>query len=79
VATVALVVVSLLPYYLRQTTVAYALVAAAAGLFFIWRAMDFLKAQGRDKSARRLFLFSLVYLPVVLGSLVADRLLAHAS
>jgi heme o synthase len=77
IATLALVAVSLLPYFLRQTTVAYAAVAATAGLFFLWRAVDFMKAQGRDKSARRLFFFSLIYLPVVLGSLVADRLLSH--
>jgi protoheme IX farnesyltransferase len=77
VATLALVVVSLLPYFLRQTSLAYAVVAAAAGAFFLWRALDFMKAAGRDKSARRLFLFSLIYLPVVLGALVADRLLIH--
>jgi protoheme IX farnesyltransferase len=79
VATLALVAVSLLPYFLRQTSLAYALVAAAAGVFFLWRGLDFMKAMGRDRSARRLFFFSLIYLPVVLGALVADRLLAHTS
>jgi protoheme IX farnesyltransferase len=75
VATLALVAVSLLPCLLGQTSLAYGVVAALAGACFTWRAIDFLKAEGRDKSARRLFLFSLVYLPVVLGSLVADRLI----
>jgi protoheme IX farnesyltransferase len=77
IATLALVAVSVLPYFLRQTTLAYTMIAAAAGAFFLWRALDFMKSEGRDKSARRLFLFSLIYLPVVLGALVADRLLSH--
>jgi protoheme IX farnesyltransferase len=51
--------------------------AAALGIFFIWRAGAFLRASGRDAGARRLFLFSLAYLPLVLGSLVADRLLTN--
>jgi heme o synthase len=77
VATVALVVVSLLPAYLGLDSLWYAGAAALAGAGFVWRAAGFLRADGRDASARRLFLFSLAYLPVLLGSLVADRLLHH--
>jgi heme o synthase len=78
VATLALVVLSLLPFTLGLTGAGYAAAAGIFGAIFLWRASDFLRADNRDKSARRLFLFSLVYLPAVLGALVADRLLYHA-
>ena len=77
VATVLLVAVSLLPCYLGLDGPWYGAAAALAGAGFLWRAGGFLRAQGRDLSARRLFLFSLAYLPILLGSLVADRLLHH--
>jgi len=77
VATVALVALSLLPVYLGLDGEWYAATAAVAGAGFLWRAAGFLRSEGRDGSARRLFLFSLAYLPVLLGSLVADRLLHH--
>jgi protoheme IX farnesyltransferase len=75
VATLALVGVSLLPSLMGLASVGYGLAAGLSGCFFIWRAVNFLKAEGRDRSARRLFYYSLIYLPVVLGALVADRLL----
>jgi magnesium-transporting ATPase (P-type) len=37
--------------------------------------VDRLRREGRDRAARRLFLTSILYLPLVLGSLVADRLI----
>ena len=77
VATVALVALSLLPVALGLDGPWYAGAAALAGAGFLWRAAGFLRPEGRDGSARRLFLFSLAYLPVLLGSLVADRLLHH--
>jgi protoheme IX farnesyltransferase len=77
VATLALVVVSLLPVALGLDSRWYGVAAAALGIFFLWRAGAFLRASGRDAGARRLFLFSLAYLPLVLGSLVADRLLTN--
>ncbi len=77
VATLALVAVSLLPLFLGLDSVWYAVAAALAGACFLWRAVAFLRATNRDKGARRLFFFSLAYLPILLGALVADRLLAH--
>jgi protoheme IX farnesyltransferase len=73
---VALVVVSLLPVPLGLATKAYGLAAAGCGVWFIWRAIVFLRPEGRDVAAKKLFYASIIYLPLVLGALVADRLLA---
>jgi protoheme IX farnesyltransferase len=75
VNTIALVVVSLLPVALGQATKLYGLVALLGGGGFLWRAIVFLHPAGRDVAARRLFFASILYLPVVLSALVADRLL----
>ena len=42
---------------------------------FLWRAIAFLNRDARDAMARKLFLASITYLPLVLIALVADRLL----
>jgi protoheme IX farnesyltransferase len=76
-ATLALICVSLLPPMMGLSGPWYGFAALAVGAGFLLRAMQFLREQGRDKSARRLFLFSLAYLPILLGALVADRLLSH--
>lgn len=76
VNTVALVVVSLLPTALGYTSKTYGLAAAVIGGWFLSRAIVFLKADGRDTAARKLFIASIIYLPLVLGALVADRLLS---
>lgn len=73
--TAALVVVSLLPAGLGLTSLAYGVAAALGGSFFLWRAARFLRAEGRDLAARKLFLASITYLPLVLLALVADRLI----
>lgn len=76
---IALVVVSLLPVVLGLATLAYGFVAAVGGAMFLWRAIVFLQSTGRDQTARRLFFASIIYLPIVLGALVVDRLfLFHA-
>ena len=49
--------------------------AAVCDVWFLWRALLFLRAQGRDQAARKLFLTSITYLPLVLIALVADRLI----
>jgi protoheme IX farnesyltransferase len=77
VATLALVAVSILPSILGLDSAWYAGAAAAVGLIFLWKAAVFLLPGRRDAAARSLFMFSLAYLPFVLGLLVADRLLAH--
>jgi protoheme IX farnesyltransferase len=72
---VALVVVSLLPVVWGLATKSYGLAAAVCGVWFIWRAIAFTNATRRDAMARKLFLASIIYLPLVLGALVADRLI----
>ena len=74
VNTVALVVVSLLPVWHGLTTKAYGLAAGVFGAWFLWRAIVFLHPQGRDVAARKLFFASIIYLPLVLGALVVDRM-----
>lgn len=70
-----LAVVSLLPTVLGLATWAYGGAAAALAAWFLWRAACFTRAASRDAAARRLFLASIAYLPLVLGALVADRLI----
>jgi heme o synthase len=72
---IALVVVSLLPLPLGLASKAYGLAAAVCGAWFLWRALVFLNPTTRDPAARKLFFASIIYLPLVLGALVADRLL----
>lgn len=72
--TIALVAVSLLPAWRGLTTKAYGLAAAAFGAWFLWRAVVFLRPDGRDVAARKLFFASIIYLPLVLAALVIDRL-----
>jgi protoheme IX farnesyltransferase len=74
-ATLCLVAVSLLPAALGLAGMWYALAAGALGALFLLRAAVFLRPAGRDLAARRLFLFSLAYLPILLGALVADRMI----
>lgn len=76
VTTLALTVVSLLPVWLGLATKAYGAVAALAGLWFIWRAIVFLRPASRDAAARKLFLASISYLPLVLIALVVDRMIS---
>jgi protoheme IX farnesyltransferase len=76
-ATVALLAVSVLPPVLHLSSPWYGFAALAVGAGFLLRALQFLRPEGRDRSARRLFLYSLAYLPLLLGALVADRLLVH--
>lgn len=79
VNTVALVVVSVLPVYLGLATKYYGAFAALCGAWFLWCAIVFMRAEGRDVAARKLFRVSITYLPLVLGALVADRLINTTS
>lgn len=72
---VLLLVVSVLPTFLGLTSIYYALVAGLAGLWFVWKAIIFLRPTGRDVAARKLFFASIIYLPVALIALVADRVI----
>ncbi|MFI5356963.1 MAG: heme o synthase [Opitutales bacterium] len=72
--TILLVGLSLLPTALHLTSGWYLAAAIPAGLWFLWRAAVFLRAAGRDRAARQLFFASIIYLPITLLALVADRL-----
>jgi heme o synthase len=74
VCAAILVVVTLLPAWLGFCGKAYGLAAAVLGAWFLWKAAAFLRPAGREQSARRLFLASILYLPLVLAVLVIDRL-----
>jgi heme o synthase len=64
-----LFVVAGLPAFIRMATVFYLIAAWILGGLFIAMAMRFLKTRTRD-DARRLFLASIIYLPLLLGALV---------
>ena len=76
VATVLLVLVSLLPFVFGLADGWYAAAATGAGAWMLWRAAAFLRGAGRDLAARKLFLASIGYLPLALAALVADRMIA---
>ena len=70
--TMGLTSVSLLPAVLRITTLWYLPIAAATGAYFIWMAFRFAIA-GTEQAARRLFVASILYLPITLAALVFTR------
>jgi protoheme IX farnesyltransferase len=65
--------VSLLPALVGLAAAPYSIVATCLGLVFIWLSALFARERS-TLSARRLFLFSITYLPLLWGALVADRL-----
>ena len=65
--------VSLLPAVIGLAGVPYMIVATILGLLFVWLALRFARERSMT-TARTLFLFSITYLPLLLGALVADRL-----
>jgi len=64
-----LFVVAGLPAFVRMATVFYLVAAWILGGLFIAAAMRFLKTRTRN-DARRLFITSIIYLPLLLGALV---------
>jgi len=73
ITSVLLLITSLLPLYFGLATSLYAAAAVGCGGWFVWRAIGFLRAEFRDLAARKLFFTSIIYLPLVLGALVIDR------
>jgi protoheme IX farnesyltransferase len=69
---VGLLAVSVAPYWLGMVNMFYAAGALVAGLLFLWRAVEF-RAAKDPLSARRLFLVSILYLPLVLGLMVITK------
>ena len=53
----------------------YLISAIVLSSFILLRAFDFLFGSDRDKSAKRLFLATIIYLPLLLAALVIDRYL----
>ncbi len=74
VNTIAVVTVSALPTFMGEATWIYFGITVLLGLWFLARATAFLRKDGRDKAARRLFFASIGWLPLQLGALVVDRL-----
>jgi protoheme IX farnesyltransferase len=74
VYTVILIAVSLAPWALGWFGPIYGVNVTLAGAGFIWFAWRFASAlDERDQSAQRLFVASIVYLPVVTGAVLFDR------
>jgi protoheme IX farnesyltransferase len=71
--TAALWPVSLLPALVGLAGASYSAIATSLGIVFIWLSVVFARDRSHE-SARQLFLFSITYLPLLLGALVADRL-----
>ena len=71
--TAALWPVSVLPAVVGLAGAPYSAIATSLGIVFIWLSVVFARRRSAD-SARQLFLFSITYLPLLLGALVADRL-----
>ncbi len=72
---VALVLVSLLPAMTGLAGLPYVIVALVSGTALIGQSVVFARDLSKD-SARRLFFATIIYLPVLLGALVANRLWA---
>lgn len=72
VTTLLMVPVSLMATLAGVAGYAFALTALLLGAFFIERAIRMVRDRSRA-SARGLFLASIIYLPLLMGALVADR------
>ncbi len=68
-----LLAVSVLPWFFGLTSAVYGIPAAFLGAYFLWNTWLFLRQDDRDASARKVFRISILYLPVLLAILVADR------
>ncbi len=74
---VLLLPVSFAPWAPGALGVVYVIPATVAAVAFVGCAWQFAAAPGdREAAARRLFFASIIYLPVLLGALTLDRLVA---
>jgi protoheme IX farnesyltransferase len=71
ISALILLPVSLLPAWLGQSGLFYAIVAGFLSLLFIWAAVRFAEHPDRPH-ARTLFFASIIYLPLILTSLALD-------
>ena len=72
--TLALLVVTLMPMTIGLVGPVYTIGAAALGVLFLRLAWAFVR-ETSNAQARRLMLYSVAYLPAVLGLMVVDRIL----
>ncbi len=72
--TVALIGVASAPTLIGATTWIYFVGTLLLGLWFLWRAIQFLNPETRDRCAKKLFFASIGWLPLQLALLVIDRL-----
>jgi heme o synthase len=70
--TLGLLPVSLAPFLFQLTGVFYLTGAVLLGLGFLWFAVQFARHLTRPR-ARQLFYFSILYLPLLLGLMVLDK------
>jgi protoheme IX farnesyltransferase len=70
--SVALIPVSLAPFVLQMSGPIYAAGAMAGGVALLWASVTFLQDR-TDERARRLFLGSITYLPLLWILMIADR------
>ncbi len=63
--------VSLAPFFFGHAGFLYLVVASVAGLWFLFESFRMSRAKD-DKAARRLLMASVLYLPIVFGTLVLD-------
>lgn len=73
VNTIALVAVTILPSLLGLTSYAYLAASSVLGLWFLVRAIAFMRADTRQVTAKKLFYASIIWLPLQLTVLVLDR------
>jgi protoheme IX farnesyltransferase len=71
-----LVIVSLLPWALGWLGLIYGVITTVSNIWFLRAAWSFVSDADRDRAARKLFFASIFYLPLVMGALIIDRLLA---
>lgn len=69
---ILLLIGSLLPWYTGLAGPYYAVAAVLLGGYFAWQALRWVREPGRP-AARRLFLVSLLYLPLILAALAIDK------
>ena len=71
--TLGLLTVSLLPFLFRITGTIYLVGALLLGVAFVFYAVQFSRELTRPR-ARQLFFLSIIYLPLMLGLMVFDKL-----
>jgi len=72
VQTAVLLLASCVPFLLKQAGTSYLCGAVVLGLFFFWMALRFAR-QLTARRARQLFYASIIYLPLLLALMVADK------